>query len=433
MEKHYLAAILIAMIGFSAAVSDNLQSRTGLDFAEMSLNPAIVSSEDKVKVIIKDSSFQPSALTIASGARVEWHNQDGIEHTVVSDDQGSFNSGVIMPGKKYALTFDAPGVYGYHCSIHQGMQGKVTVIGAAFAGKGSGIGSTSPSWSELPMGSDRIAMAELQPLTGSQSSSTGLQMQKTSPAITTLPVLTSAQTTSGDASSQISLQKFSSYYRMDAPESEARLTSATEIDLDDVAPQMIYFGSAQKAVPYSQYQSYASSTGANSLWISGTNSWTQYAVVPFGSHLNAIATSPTGGYGSLYKIYPDGALDKDSYSFYTYNLIGFYADRLGEHQLFFNIAGQPSNVIVINVVPYQQITPSYDYAAVTVRSAWMRGYNLYVDGSYAATEGMSGEEAGVLTINVPGDQYHNIAIDGSGMTFSDYKYFQAGYAYQLNV
>ena len=38
-----------------------------------------------------------------------------------------------------------------------------------------------------------------------------------------------------------------------------------------------------------------------------------------------------------------------------------------------------------------------------------------------------------MTINVLGDQYHNIAIDGDVYTFSDYKYFSSGYAYILNV
>lgn len=90
-------------------------------------------------------------------------------------------------------------------------------------------------------------------------------------------------------------------------------------------------------------------------------------------------------------------------------------------------------MIVIYVVPYEQMQPSYGLASITIRSTWLRGYNLYVDGSYAATEGTTGEEDGVLTINVPGDQSHNIAIDGSVMTFSDSKYFQAGYAYQLNI
>ena len=69
---------------------------------------------------------------------------------------------------------------------------------------------------------------------------------------------------------------------------------------------MLYFGSTQKAVPYAQYQTYALSTGTNSLWISGATSWTQYAMVPLGSMLNMVTMSPAGGYGYLYEIYPDG-------------------------------------------------------------------------------------------------------------------------------
>lgn len=74
-------------------------------------------------------------------------------------------------------------------------------------------------------------------------------------------------------------------------------------------------------------------------------------MVPIGSYLDMIAITPAGGYGNLYKIYPDATLDRSDYSFYPYNLIGFYASDLGEHQIFFNVDGQPSNVIVIYVVP----------------------------------------------------------------------------------
>jgi hypothetical protein len=230
------------------------------------------------------------------------------------------------------------------------------------------------------------------------------------------------------------LQKFSSYYRTTTKTPQDQLTAPTKIDLKDVEPDMLYFGSTQKAVPYAQYQTSALSAGTNSLWISGASSWTSYAMVPLGSMLSMITMSPAGGNGYLYEIYPDGKLDKNSYYFYPYNQMGFYADKVGQHQLFFNIAGQPSNVIVIDVVPYQPpAQPVYNLASVTISSAWLRGYNVYVDGSFQATEGMTGDPAGTVTIEVQGNNYHNIAIDGSGFTFSDYKYFQTGYAYQLNV
>lgn len=431
MKKQYFIAILIMMIGISSAVQSDLQRLTGYNFPDLNQDPIDSSTVTSVTVKIKDGSFQPSTLTVAAGTRVLWHNQDAVLHTVTSDDQGLFDSESISPGGKFALIFNTPGSYSYHCAFRQEMRAAIIVTGGQAAG--SQIAASSPSWNELPLtGSQQVGTGTVQQLIGSDSFRSP-ELQERNPAITA-SIVPSTQA-SNDLSSQIaSTERFSSYYRMDSTQSErSQITSPTEVDSDELVPQMVYFGSSQRAVPYSQYQSYALSSGSNSLWISGTSSWTQYAVVPLGSSLDLIASSPAGGYGYLYEIYPDASLDKKSFTFYTNNQVGFYADRLGEHQLFFNIAGQPSNIVVINVVSYQQpVQPTYDYAQITVRSTWLRGYNLYVDGSYRATEGMTGEQDGMLTINVPGDQYHNIAIDG-GITFSENKYFRSGYAYQLNL
>ncbi|MGB7572006.1 MAG: hypothetical protein WBL87_09650 [Methanothrix sp.] len=59
MKKHYLVAMLVIMIGISAAASDKNPGIKEYSFSEMSLNPAIVSSDDKVRVIIKDNHFNP--------------------------------------------------------------------------------------------------------------------------------------------------------------------------------------------------------------------------------------------------------------------------------------------------------------------------------------------------------------------------------------
>ena len=211
------------------------------------------------------------------------------------------------------------------------------------------------------------------------------------------------------------------------------LSAPIKYELTGQEPATLYFGSSQKSVPYAQYQSYLSSAGLNSLWIQGTYSWTQYAVVPQGSSLSLISTSPSGGNGYLYEVYPDGTLDKNSYYFYPYNQIGFYADSAGQHILFYVIDGQPSNVIVIDVIAYQPPPPVYDYASVTINSNWLSGYDVYIDGDYWATEGTTGEAPGVLTVTVHGNQYHTIAVYGSGFTFSDYKYLNAGWSYTLNV
>jgi len=454
MKRYLTIVILIMLISLSVAASDKKEDRqVGSNFGDVQHDQVGDSSGIAAKVNIKDNSFNPSVLTVPVGATVEWHNQDGVQHIITSDIQGQFDPVVLMPGKKFDFKFNTPGSYGYHGSIHPGMQGTIIVTetpalqGSPSSGleKAGSKGSASASWSEKPLGSsEMMASTNLQSETKGTTEvrSLGFQSnpavdQNAGQSLGQVYGKTSGQAAvqdSSQASSQVALQKFSQYYRSTSESPKDQLTAPSKIDLKQVEPAMLYFGSTQKAVSYTQYQTYALSTGANALWISGPSSWTQYAMVPLGSMLNMITTSPAGGYGYLYEIYQDGNLDVNNYYFYPYNQIGFYADKLGQHQLFFNIAGQPSNVIVIDVVPYQPpAQPVNNFAAVTISSAWLRGYNVYVDGSYEATEGMMGWPEGTVTINVPGDQYHNIAIDGSGFTFSDYKYFKAGYAYQLNV
>jgi len=388
----------------------------------------LISSTDAAaysRVNIKNGSFVPSALTVSSGTTVEWHNQDAIQHRIVSS-QGLFDSGLIDPGKKFSIKFNNPGTYNYYCSLHPQMQGSVTVSGTT--AMGAQQTSLSASWSESPLSAssgDSVPIPTVGAAAGATTSSSQIASSTGSG---------SYAKTGRSTSSQVSVEKYSQYYSSSTGAPEEQLTAPTQVQLNEVQPDTLYFGASQTAVPYTQYQTYSLSTGGNWLWISGRDSWTQYAMVPLGSVLNLIAISPSGGYGSLYEIYPGGDLNENTYSFYAYNQLRFYADEVGQHLLFFNVANQPSNVIVIDVVPYQPTYPSvYGYSSVTVRSNWLRGYNVYVDGSLAATEGQGGNQAGSVTFSVQGDQYHNIAIDGAGLTYSDYKYFKSGYAYQLNV
>ena len=58
---------------------------------------------------------------------VSWTNDDSIQHTITSDEEGLFASGPISPGETFDNTFDTPGEFGYHCSIHPWMTGRVMV------------------------------------------------------------------------------------------------------------------------------------------------------------------------------------------------------------------------------------------------------------------------------------------------------------------
>jgi hypothetical protein len=161
------------------------------------------------------------------------------------------------------------------------------------------------------------------------------------------------------ATSKVDFSQYSQYYSM--PQGSAPTThivAPEKYDINGKVPTSIYFGYQQQAVPYSQYQTYSTYTGGNSLWIQGATSWTQYAAVPQGSSLSLLAISSAGGNGYLYEIYPDGHLTKNYYYFYPgYNLINFYADAVGQHILLFAIDYSISNAVAINVAAYNP--PAY--------------------------------------------------------------------------
>lgn len=83
-------------------------------------------------VSIYNMSFVPSTVTISAGTSVTWTNNDSMNHTVTSDT-GVFNSGVISTagaygtGGSFTYTFNTPGTYPYHCTIHPTMTGSVIV------------------------------------------------------------------------------------------------------------------------------------------------------------------------------------------------------------------------------------------------------------------------------------------------------------------
>ncbi len=81
---------------------------------------------DANTIVIKNFDFSPMTLTIKAGDTVTWKNEDGEPHTVTSDI-GLFRSGGLDQDDKFSFKFDKPGTYGYVCSIHPKMVGKIVV------------------------------------------------------------------------------------------------------------------------------------------------------------------------------------------------------------------------------------------------------------------------------------------------------------------
>jgi len=79
-----------------------------------------------VAVNIQDFLFQPKNVTINLGDSVKWTNKGGAPHTTTSDT-ALWNSGVLATNASFTRIFDKEGKFTYHCSIHAGMTGTVTV------------------------------------------------------------------------------------------------------------------------------------------------------------------------------------------------------------------------------------------------------------------------------------------------------------------
>ena len=95
--------------------------------------PAPVTSGSATPVTIPSGAetlgsraFNPDALDVAVSTTVTWTNTDSISHTSTSDGAG-WNSGAIAPRGQFSTTFSNAGTFPYHCSIHPGMVGTITV------------------------------------------------------------------------------------------------------------------------------------------------------------------------------------------------------------------------------------------------------------------------------------------------------------------
>jgi plastocyanin len=77
-------------------------------------------------VLIDNLAFKPSSLTVQNGTMVTWMNNDGVDHTIVEDND-LFSSGTLTNGQNFTYTFTTSGTYNYFCGIHPNMRGKIIV------------------------------------------------------------------------------------------------------------------------------------------------------------------------------------------------------------------------------------------------------------------------------------------------------------------
>jgi plastocyanin len=110
--------------GAAMALALNLGALSATALASPAASAAPAPAGPTVK--IDNFVFGPEALTVTVGTTVTWINQDDIPHSVVANDK-AFKSKVLDTDERFSFTFTKAGEYGYFCSLHPHMTGKVIV------------------------------------------------------------------------------------------------------------------------------------------------------------------------------------------------------------------------------------------------------------------------------------------------------------------
>ena len=82
------------------------------------------------------NTFSPATLTVTVGTTVAWRNDAGIFHNVTWNDAAGRNAAQAGDGTSdiaqfssgsHTRLFNTTGTFGFKCTIHQGMNGTLTV------------------------------------------------------------------------------------------------------------------------------------------------------------------------------------------------------------------------------------------------------------------------------------------------------------------
>jgi hypothetical protein len=142
-----------------------------------------------------------------------------------------------------------------------------------------------------------------------------------------------------------SLAMYQEFYDMGQGTQSTTATAPTQFQIYGAEPTYLIING--QSTPYNPAY-----VPTNSFWIQGRTSWTQYMKCPLNARFRMLAYSQ-GGPTTVVEEYPNGYQMVKQYYFYRgYTQLMFWADMVGRHTLKFYNNGQPSNPVIVDVLPY---------------------------------------------------------------------------------
>jgi hypothetical protein len=229
-----------------------------------------------------------------------------------------------------------------------------------------------------------------------------------------------------------------------SPSPSLSLPAFSDINLSSKEPQSVVLG--KEMIPFQEYSVHSRSA---ELWLRSGANWNKYLEAKKGDSLEILAYAPFGGSADLYCInYASSSILHRSYNFRTgYHNATFKADQIGRILLVLTVENQPSNALVIDVLPptepakgpkdVEQFSPGFAWVAIA--SNWLKGYDVYLDSVFYSSDIADGSLDGNASFKVGGDSIHTITVLRKGsLGVSAYrsehtKSFQSGYSYKLKI
>lgn len=129
LRRSRAGAVAVALlIGAGvAACGDNGDSAASSTGSTGSTSSTGSTGTDAPVSVMNQVKFLNAQVRVTAGTSVEFDNQDSQAHTAISDDNSTFDTGLIQPGTRTSVKFDKPGTFAYHCSLHPFMKAQIVV------------------------------------------------------------------------------------------------------------------------------------------------------------------------------------------------------------------------------------------------------------------------------------------------------------------